>query len=463
VKTLLILLGCLAAALTGGRAAAAAGETNAPLYRYLFVVDTSSAMSRQKDVAIDMVHRLILSGINGRIKTGDVLGLWTFNDKLHTDVFPPQMWVPQQRHDVANRAYRFLRDQKLAKKAQTDDAVTAIRQAAGLAGTLTVFLCTDGTSAVKGTPFDKAINEIFKSHAAEMGKQKKPFVVVLVARDGELADHAVSPGGGPIYIPGVAKAAAPVAAQPSTNVPAAKTNAAVEPKPQPADPPRPSPSNAAPTKTLSAEEIALELTRQAAQKQFNTAAATNAPPAAPAQSIASKPEEPAPPMPATATPPKTETVDSASPATAERKADGPVTAIAPTQPTPQNISEPKNKEVSSPPNVAARPSAPPTDPPLSPPAERAKETVAAGTSRPIPEPKPGATAQTESTTVSSPPQQTALVVPDGAGSNPQIYLLIGVVVLFVAGVLGWLFFRNNPSTPQPSLISRSMDSEEKRR
>ncbi|HKS36426.1 MAG TPA: hypothetical protein VJW76_04490 [Verrucomicrobiae bacterium] len=455
MKTLLILLCCLAAALTGGRAAEATGETNVPLYRYLFVVDTSSAMSRQKDVAIDMVHRLILSGINGRVKTGDVLGIWTFNDKLHTDVFPPQMWVPQQRHDVANRAYRLLRDQKLTKKARTDEVVAAIRQAAGLAGTLTVFLCTDGTSAVKGTPFDDAINEIFRNHSAEMGKNKRPFVVVFVARDGELADHAVSPGGGPIYIPAVAKAAAPVGAQPSTNLPVAKTNAAIEPKPQPADPPRPSQSDAAPAKTLSFEEIAVEIAQQAAQKRSNTAAATSAPPATPPQSSAPKPENPAPPTPVAAIPPKTGIVDSASPTTSERKADAPLPTIAQTQQAPQNVLEPANKEVSPPPNVLARPSAPS--------AERTEETVAVAPSGPPNGPKPVTAVQTESPTASSSPQQTALVVPDGADSNPQIYLLIGVVVLFVAGVLGWLFFRNSPSTPQPSLISRSMDAEEKRR
>jgi len=457
VKTLLSLFCCLTVASARTLAAEAASETNAPLYRYLFVVDTSSAMSRQKDVAIDMVHRLVLSGINGRIKTGDVLGIWTFNDKLHTDVFPAQMWVPQQRHDVANRAYRFLRDQKLARKAQTDEVVTAIRQAASLAGTLTVFLCTDGTSAVKGTPFDDAINEIFKNHSADMGKQKKPFVVVFVAQEGELAAHAVSPGGGPIYIPAVGKAVATVTAEPPTNAPVAKTNVPVEPKPQPTEQPKLSQPNTASAKTLSAEEIMVELARQAAQKRSNTAAATSPPPETTAQSIASKPEEPALPAPAAATPPKTELLDSPLPTTAERKADAPVRTIAPGQPTPQNVLEPTNKEASPPPNLTARPNTAPTEPPLSPPAERAEEAVATGTGSPAARPKPVTTAETESPAASSPPQQTALVVPDGGSSSPQIYLLIGVVLLVVAVFLGWLFLRNTRSTPQPSLISRSMD------
>ena len=108
-------------------------------------------MSRQKEVTIDTVHKLILSGINGRIHTGDMLGIWTFNEKLVPDAFPAQIWIPQQRQDIANRAYRFLRDQKVAKKARMEEAVAAIRQAAGVSGVLTVFLFSDGTSAMKGS------------------------------------------------------------------------------------------------------------------------------------------------------------------------------------------------------------------------------------------------------------------------------------------------------------------------
>src|ERR1051325_605666 len=87
-----------------------------PVYRYLFLVDTSSAMSRQKDLAMDTVSRLILSGIDGRIQTGEFWTVWTFDDQLHTNAFSPQMWDLAERADVADRAYRFLRDQPFNRK-----------------------------------------------------------------------------------------------------------------------------------------------------------------------------------------------------------------------------------------------------------------------------------------------------------------------------------------------------------
>src|SRR5947207_571902 len=75
-----------------------------PVYRYLFLVDTSSAMSRQKDLTMDTVSRLILSGIGSRIHTGEFWNIWTFADQLHTNGFPAQMWDLHERPDVADRA-----------------------------------------------------------------------------------------------------------------------------------------------------------------------------------------------------------------------------------------------------------------------------------------------------------------------------------------------------------------------
>src|SRR6266496_677721 len=162
-----------------------------PVYRYLFLVDTSSAMSRQKELTMDAVSKMILSGVGGRLHAGEFWNIWTFDDQLHTNVFPPQMWELRQPPDVAERAYRLLRDQGYKKKkGQLDGLLTVLADEARLSGALTVVFFTDGSELMKGTPFDEAINEIFTKHAAGMRKAKKPFVVVLVAQDGEFAAPA---------------------------------------------------------------------------------------------------------------------------------------------------------------------------------------------------------------------------------------------------------------------------------
>ena len=77
---------CLCAALNSwGQQASSNNEDPQPrpVYRYLILVDTSSAMSRQKTVTLDTVSRLILSGFGGRIHTGDTWTLWTFDDLIN--------------------------------------------------------------------------------------------------------------------------------------------------------------------------------------------------------------------------------------------------------------------------------------------------------------------------------------------------------------------------------------------
>ena len=416
---LAFLTACAAAA---ARAAEPTDAVAVPPYRYLFVIDTSLAMSRQKEITIDTVHKLILSGINGRIHTGDMLGIWTFNEKLVPDAFPAQMWIPQQRQDIANRAYRFLRDQKPAKKARMEEVVAAIRQTAAVSGVLTAFLFSDGTSAMKGTPFDDAINEIFKNHSDGMRNAKKPFVVVFVAQEGQLVDHAVSPGSGPIYIPAVKKAV------PVAQAPAKQEQETPVPEPQkPIPEAKPQPEiQAAKTnapKTLSVEEIAAELARQSARQRSNATAVAPAP----------------------ATPPPTLEYDSTPIIVAAQQKEQPV------------VQTPKAEDAGAP-EAADKASIRKTESPTGAP----NKTQSSQQSSPVsatPHVKPVGEPAVDPSTSTPPPQQTAVVVPKPSGSNPRTYLLIGVVLLFVAVVLGWSFFRNNRSTPQPSLISRSMDDE----
>ena len=241
-----------------------------PIYRYLFLFETSSSMSRQKAIAADTAHRLILSGIYGRMRAGDTFGLWTFDERLHTNVFPSQMWDPRRRRDTANRAYRFLLDQRLNKRdLSLNQALDALTQEAKTSGSLTAFLFTDGSEPVKGTPFDEAINAIFTKHAAGMRKAKKPFVTVFVAQDGKFAAHAVTPGGELIYIPRLANTTAPTKnSEQESNAPQDQAELATKPEPTATE-------NTATAQTqkkpLTVEEIS-EALRQSAKKQTNTAA-----------------------------------------------------------------------------------------------------------------------------------------------------------------------------------------------
>jgi len=449
----------------GTRAADATNEVAPPPpYRYLFVIDMSAAMARQKATTIDTVHKLILSGIDGRIQPGETLGIWTFNETISTNGFRAQRWNPQTRQDLANRIYRFLRDLKFAKKAHLEEVLAAVQDTAEVSGTLTVFLFADGTTPLSGTPFDGAINDIFKNHAVRMRKAKKPFVVVFVAQEGRLTAHAVSPAGSPIYVPPVKKLSHVALSTPKPGQ-AQPAPGRQKPLSEPGQPRQPIPIPAVQTattnvaKTLSVDEISAELARQAAQKRSNSVPGVPARPVLPGQTNTA-PSESALTSPAavaefaqpavltsaplgTATPPNREKASSIANA-AQPKSDEPAAVPAPTA-----------KDVASPgsPGEGSR-----TD-------SSAAITKPAGPSPPsltgIPTNSDGlAEAEPTSTLALPPPPQAAVVVPSHTGSSPRTYLLIGVALLLVAVLLGWLFFQNTRSTAQPSLISRSMDNKE---
>jgi hypothetical protein len=166
-------------------------------------------MDRQQEVALDTVHQLILSGIQGRIREGDALGIWTFRDRLERRSFQPILWSPGRARDVANNVYRTLRDTEFTREPDLGLALSGVTAAAQATDRLTVFLVVSGTESVQGTPFDAEINQVFDQHARAMRKNRRPFVVVLVMDQGRTVAHATSPGGRTIYVPPVPESSAP--------------------------------------------------------------------------------------------------------------------------------------------------------------------------------------------------------------------------------------------------------------
>ena len=205
MKVLIQSLVLLAALASPGADGAEGSGASVPPYRYLIVADTSAAMTRQKDIVVDTVGKLIASGINDHIQTGDLLGVWTVGDKLNKSAFGPKMWVTAERLENASRASQVLLDAKASKAANLVQAIDAIKEVASVSGSLTVFLLTGGAVPVAGTSFDAEINEVFRQHSAALRKVGKPFVVVFVAQNGRAVSHGVSPGGGRLFIPPVTK------------------------------------------------------------------------------------------------------------------------------------------------------------------------------------------------------------------------------------------------------------------
>jgi hypothetical protein len=443
MKRLLIFV-FLAAALTGrGQETTNELALPRPFYRYLFLVDTSSAMSRQRNITMDTISRLILNGIGGRIHTGEAWNIWTFDDKLHTNVFPAQLWDLQQRAQVADRAYRFLRDQRLNKKKEhLDKPLLAVANEAERSGALTVFLFTDGSEPIKGTPFDAPINEIFAHHAAGMRKAKKPFVIVLVAKDGQFAAHAVTPGGAPIYVPGL-----PTPLVAATEV-EERTNTAPAQAESLNSPPRASGDAAAqspPRKALTVEEVSAALAQARIKKTNALATATPAPlivgePVAKPDVVASN-QSAKPDVETSAPTPNPGLLDANQASNLSATVSQTPTSSEPVRATNTEPDAHWEQNIAVPADAGA------------PPGPQRDETDESATAT-----SEKRAADSGERRAPAPPQTTAILQPEQA-SKPWTYLAAAAALLLLALALACLYIRSIRYVPRPSLISRSMEKE----
>ena len=169
--------------------------------RYLIIVETAKAMKPALRATRQCVQDMLASGLNGQLRAGDTLGLWTYNNNLHAGEFPMQVWNPAQTNEIAGRVDDFLKQQRCSDTAWNTDMLIALFQVIANSDNITVLIFSDGAQPLQGTPFDVVINQIYTKHRNELSAAKIPFVTVLQARGGKIVNGIVNPGRSPVNIP----------------------------------------------------------------------------------------------------------------------------------------------------------------------------------------------------------------------------------------------------------------------
>lgn len=527
-----------------------------PPGRFLFMVDTSLSMRSRAEGMLRAVEGLLATELDGRLRPGDSIGLWTFNNEVHAGQFPLQTWTPATRSAATANVLEFLRQQRYEKKTDLDKALRKALPLVRASPTITLLLFTDGEQPVSGTPFDDAINATFREARRAQARARMPFVTVLRAERGQITSHVVGLPPWPIVIPTLPveqKAleasqsprkpdpkevgAGTVAAKPAPSVPAKPAETRPVPKPieqskseaAPAKPPQPAvtvPAVAekAPESTPVAKPpvappgpLAAPVTEVALAKPQSTVEPPKPIVAAPPPAPAPVPQPPSPAAdagktrpiavtPATVTEPAKPTAaegppvanlatDPPKPVTVKAAAST-VTAPAETKPAPSEVMakpEPaKAAELppSQPATAEAKPGvathATPT-PVVTPPAERPQENSKSSGPSPALTPlrdraestatepppvvaaelKPAVPTKPRPTPAAGPsdkaaPVQTALAVPRQPFMSGQRLLVLGLLLLGVAGVLFFLIVRRSRAAGAPgSLITQSFDRDKK--
>ncbi len=348
---------------------------SAPRCGFLFIVDTSSAMSRLAEPAQQTLFNLIATGFNGAMRPGEEFTIWTFNDEINARDVPVLAWTPLLNQSLAVHAAQHIKLQKFRHACRMDRLVPQVLAAMKSTELLVVVIVSNGNEVIVGTPFDRKINVTYGARAAEMRAAKKPFVTTLAAQRGEIVDFAVTLGNEPVVLGNfrstLAKAGERTADgelkpfTPPTSVPVLV---------KPGAPPVPA------TNVLQAPKVTAKSTTEPSKTTATNSPPTPAvtaevkktsPPATPAKSVSSpttekneeKPTTPAPAPPATklpetkaAVPPPAPMQTAASPKTATTNSPPASASVAKPTPPPEpaSVASPASTPATTPTASAAK-------------------------------------------------------------------------------------------------------------
>ncbi len=214
--------------------------------RYLFVVDTSSAMSKLEHGGRQSVFDLVFSGLEGRMRPGDSFSVWTFNDKVSAGVFQIQSWDPEKKLQLASRVGLFLKEQSYGHKPLLDGALATAMSLVRAVKDLNVIVVCSGDASLKDAgPFANVV-DAWRERAAVAKQEKRPVVFAFAAKGGQIVHRSIVLAGEPIGLP----MPPPMLAAPKP--PITSTNVAVRTSREPiimkGPPPHPAPlTNAAVT------------------------------------------------------------------------------------------------------------------------------------------------------------------------------------------------------------------------
>ena len=366
--------------------------------RFLFILETSSGMTKLEHGGRQAVFDLIYSGVDGRMRRGDTYGIWPFNEQVFSGLVPMQTWDPQKKLEQASAVGRYLRTHKYEKEGNFPLLMKQLQSVVRGAQDVNIFIVTDGNTAFAGTLFDQVINAGFEANRAQVQNGKKPLVVTLVARQGAFTAASVTPAGDKIELAEL---------PPVTNaVPAVAESPAEEATP------------GKPSGKVSQNDV-----------ERKTAQTTNAPAIDMSRALIMRGPKVTNPVPTTVA---VETVTNAALGTPANEAPTVATAV-PASRTATN--ETRTTATASP--------------------QPATAEVRTGTT---PEPLPSfVPAQVKASARTVQPPVSVIAPPTGDSALQSLLLILGGILVGASGVGAFIFLRKVRSAKEPSFISQGLN------
>jgi len=169
--------------------------------RFLFIFDTSKAMKSRVEAVEKSLNSMLVTSMGGQLHAGDSIGVWTFGQSLQPRGFPLQSWNPDAAVMIASNLVKFVGAQHYANTTSFEVLQPSLNQVMQNSERLTVLIFSDGEGKISGTPFDEAINQLFKDKAAEQKRAGQPLVIVLRSQLGKYVGCTASLPPRPVNIP----------------------------------------------------------------------------------------------------------------------------------------------------------------------------------------------------------------------------------------------------------------------
>jgi hypothetical protein len=158
-------------------------------------------MRGKADAVRQSIAALLRTDMEGQLHDGDELGLWTFNNELHTGEFPLVKWNTTARDSIVQGVEAFLEKQRFGKSSDFSKVMPHLMEVVKSSKRITVILFSDGDEVIEGTPFDEALARSLREHANLLKGKSVPILTVLRGYEGRLIGHTISNPPWPVEFP----------------------------------------------------------------------------------------------------------------------------------------------------------------------------------------------------------------------------------------------------------------------
>ena len=169
--------------------------------RWLLVFDLSSAMKNRLPATEEALKNFFATSASGRLQEGDLIGVWTYDQKLHLRQFPMVTWDSKLATATRSNLTVFLRAQRFSGSSRLAALQPTLGSVVASSERLTIIIFCDGESDINSTPYDSGINQNFADGRLERQKSQQPFVVLIRTLSGKSIGCTVNYPPGALNIP----------------------------------------------------------------------------------------------------------------------------------------------------------------------------------------------------------------------------------------------------------------------